>query len=96
MANPSPCTTCYLTYDHLGTARLITDASAATVARHDYLPFGEEIPANTAGRDLRWGPFNDSVSEKFTGKERIRNRASITLGRGTTGVRWVGLRVQIR
>jgi hypothetical protein len=46
----SPCTTCYLSYDHLGTVRMVTDAFANVIARHDYLPFGEEIPANTAGR----------------------------------------------
>ena len=30
----------------------------AVVARHDYLPFGEEIPADTAGRSSKsavWG-----------------------------------------
>jgi RHS repeat-associated protein len=65
-----PCTTCYFTYDHLGTVRLITDQNANVISRHDYLPFGEEIPANTAGRNSTWGPGNDSVTQKFTGKER--------------------------
>jgi YD repeat-containing protein len=36
-----PCTTCYLSYDHLGSVRLITDQNANVVSRHDYLPFGE-------------------------------------------------------
>jgi RHS repeat-associated protein len=40
------------------------------VARHDYLPFGEEVQASQFGRDGRWGPGNDSVNQKFTGKER--------------------------
>ncbi len=44
-----PCTTCYLTYDHLGSVRLVTDQNANVVARHDYLPFGEEIPAEYGG-----------------------------------------------
>jgi uncharacterized protein RhaS with RHS repeats len=35
----------YITADHLGSTRLITDASGNVVARHDYLPFGEEVPA---------------------------------------------------
>jgi RHS repeat-associated protein len=65
-----PCTTCYFTYDHLGTVRLITDQNANVISRHDYLPFGEEIPANTAGRGSQWGPGNDTVTQKFTGKER--------------------------
>ena len=66
----SPCTTCYLVWDHLGSARLTTDQNAAIVARHDYLPFGEEIPANTAGRSGQFGPGNDNINQKFTAKER--------------------------
>lgn len=69
-ANASPCVTCYLSYDHLGSVRLITDQSGRVVSRHDYLPFGEEIPANTAGRNSTWGSGNDTVTQKFTGKER--------------------------
>jgi RHS repeat-associated protein len=64
------CVTCYLSPDHLGTPRLITDQSGIVVARHDYLPFGEEIPANTVGRNSQWGPGNDSINQKLTGKER--------------------------
>ena len=65
-----PCTTCYLSTDHLGTTRLVTDQAGNIVSRHDFTPFGEEIGAGTAGRDSHWGPFNDSVAQKFTGKER--------------------------
>src|SRR5579875_3668077 len=36
-ATTSPCMTCYLSPDHLGTPRLVTDASANVIARHDYL-----------------------------------------------------------
>ena len=63
------CGTCYLTTDHLGSTRLVTDADGNVVARHDYLPFGEEVPAGSAGRTGPWGAF-DSVSQKFTGQER--------------------------
>ena len=63
------CGTCYLTTDHLGSTRLVTDADGNVVARHDYLPFGEEVPAGSAGRTGQWGAF-DSVSQKFTGQER--------------------------
>jgi RHS repeat-associated protein len=68
----SPCSTCYLSYDHLGSLRLVTDnsTSANIIARHDYLPFGEEIPANAVGRRSEWGPFGDKVNQKFTGQER--------------------------
>ncbi len=71
-ASGSPCTNCYLSADHLGTTRLVTngDGVATVIARHDYLPFGEEIGAGQAGRDSHWGVGNDAVSEKFTGKER--------------------------
>ena len=69
-ANSSPCSTCYLTNDHLGSVRLVTDQSGNVVARHDYLPFGEEIAAGAAGRGTQWGAWNDSVKQKFTGKER--------------------------
>ena len=44
VAKPS-CTTCYLSFDHLGGARMLTDGSGNVVVRQDYLPFGEEIPA---------------------------------------------------
>ena len=39
------CQTCYLSYDHLGSTRLVTDEIMGLVARHDYLPFGEEVRA---------------------------------------------------
>jgi RHS repeat-associated protein len=70
--NNSPCGTCYLSADHLGTTRLVTngDAQATVISRHDYLPFGEEIAGSQAGRDSHWGQFNDTVNQKFTGKER--------------------------
>jgi RHS repeat-associated protein len=66
-----PCHTCYLIYDHLGTTRLITDSSAKVIARHDFLPFGEEIPGGIAGRSSsQFGPGLDNVNQKFTGQER--------------------------
>lgn len=69
-ANTSPCTTCYLSVDQLGSTRLVTDGSGRVKGRHDYLPFGEEIAAGQAGRGAQWGPGNDSINQKFTGKER--------------------------
>jgi len=35
----------YLTADPLGSVRIVTDDAGRVVSRHDYLPFGEEIPA---------------------------------------------------
>ncbi len=69
-ASASPCTTCYLSYDYLGTPRLVTDANANVMGRHDYLPFGDEIPGGVAGRSPQFGPSVDNVDEKFTGQVR--------------------------
>jgi RHS repeat-associated protein len=61
----------WLVNDHLGTPRMIFDqtGSLANVSRHDYLPFGEEVPSN-----LRAGvpgyPASDNVRQKFTQYER--------------------------
>lgn len=47
----------YLTNDHLGSPRIITDQNGAVVSRRDFLPFGEEIQRTNYG--------NDNVREKF-------------------------------
>lgn len=63
----------YLTTDTLGSVRLVTDEAGRVVSRHDYLPFGEEVPATTGWRashaDYRGG---DLLRHRFTGKERDR------------------------
>jgi RHS repeat-associated protein len=58
--------------DHLGTPRITVDqtGSLASVTRHDYLPFGEELPANQWGRTSGQGYAGDSVKQKYTGYER--------------------------
>ena len=66
----SPCLTCYLTWDALGSVRLVTGESGQVIARHDYLAFGGEIPASTAGRTTEWGGLKDNIAQKFTGQER--------------------------
>ncbi|MCZ2155125.1 MAG: RHS repeat-associated core domain-containing protein [Bryobacterales bacterium] len=54
-----------------GSVRLVTDGSGNVVSRHDYLPFGEEIPAGVGGRTTGMGYVaNPAVTQKFTGKER--------------------------
>ncbi len=63
------CTTCYLSTDHLGSTRMITDGSGNVVARHDYAPFGQEILAGVNGRTSLWGA-SDLVNAKFTGYAR--------------------------
>lgn len=68
----------YLTQDHLGSTRAVTDAQGnahseggAGGSRHDYLPFGEELSASVGVRTTAQGygeAYN--VSQQFTGKER--------------------------
>ena len=59
--NPNPQVS-YLTSDHLGSPRINTDASGQVTARHDYLPFGEEIQRASYG--------NDDVRKQFTSYEK--------------------------
>lgn len=65
----------YLTADSLGTPRIITGADGSVKARHDYLPFGEEIAYNVGGRSdsqkYVYGTGTlDNVRQKFTQYER--------------------------
>ena len=71
----TPCTTCYLTEDTLGSARMMTDGTGTLKSLHDYLPFGEEIQAGVGARTISYYPassfaINDGTAQKFTGKER--------------------------
>ncbi len=65
----------WLVADQLGTTRMVVDKSGslASVKRHDYLPFGEEIGgpqlALIGGREVTPGYVADSVRQKFTGYE---------------------------
>jgi RHS repeat-associated protein len=65
----SVCTTCYLSWDHLGSVRMVTDGSGSVKALHDYAPFGQEIPAGVSGRTGTWGVV-DYVNPRFTGQVR--------------------------
>ena len=54
---------------------MMTDAGGLVQSLHDYLPFGEEIPAGVGARTAPKYPsgalaINDGVTQKFTGKER--------------------------
>ena len=74
----------YLTVDHLGSTRLITDAAGAVLERHDYRPFGDEVTFGTGS--VRAGIAGYGVDAatrlKFTGKERD----------GESGLDWFGAR----
>src|SRR5262249_4626247 len=63
--------TSYLITDHLGSTRLVTDSQGNVRARHDYLPFGEEIAAGIGGRTTGQGySVSDDTRQRFTSKER--------------------------
>lgn len=69
-SNPQPgSATTYLSVDNLGTPRVTTDSSGNVQARHDYLPFGEEIAAY-GGRSGHAQYHADSLRKKYTGFER--------------------------
>ncbi len=77
----APCAPCYLVADHLGSTRAVVDGTTAQIVElHDYLPFGEEIPAGMNGRSGLWGAAYPN--QKFTGKERD----------GETGLDYFGAR----
>jgi len=65
---PSTAKVNYLTMDHLGSPRINTDANGNITARHDYMPFGEEI--YTVQRTQSLGYTADTVRKQFTGYER--------------------------
>lgn len=63
--------TSYVTSDNLGTPRVITGANGNIIGRHDYQPFGEEIPVAYGGRAAIGGyTGNDGLRQQFTAKER--------------------------
>jgi RHS repeat-associated protein len=61
--------TSYLTTDTLGSPRINTNANGQVTARHDYLPFGEEI-IGLGQRSTELGYNADNVKQKYTSKER--------------------------
>ena len=94
-ASATICATCYFSYDHLGSVRLVTDQNGSVVARHDYLPFGEEISAGIDGRSSQFGQTAD-VAQKFTGQIRDRNPVWIISMRATSHRCWGGSIVRIQ
>jgi len=67
--------TSYLTSDHLGSPRVVTDQLGAVVSRHDYTGFGKDIAetlgATTGGRTSAQGyGASDEVRKQYTGYER--------------------------
>jgi RHS repeat-associated protein len=75
----SPCATtatCYVTWDHLGSTRMLTDANGAAQRRYDFLPFGQEILAGVDGRGSGYLSTPDDFGPKFTGQYRDAEASS--------------------
>lgn len=62
----SLCAICYLTKDHLGSTRMVTDQKGCAVYRTDYLPFGELI-------------LTSSTSPRFNAVEHVRLCSELNL-----------------
>src|SRR5205085_10178341 len=64
----------WLVADQLGTPRMVADetGSLSGIKRHDYLPFGEELFANTGGRTTAQGYLaaGSNPRQHFTSYER--------------------------
>jgi RHS repeat-associated protein len=64
----------YLTADHLGSPRIITDAMGKVISRHDYLAFGDEVTntlGNVGGRNSTNGyGVEDDIRKQYTGYEK--------------------------
>jgi len=72
----------YLMADVQGSTRLVMNGSGAIEARHDYLPFGEEIPSETELRTPARGYGGaDSTRQKYSGMKRDDNGLNHTLWR---------------
>jgi RHS repeat-associated protein len=62
----------WLVQDYLGSTRMVVDRSGSLggVRRHDFAPFGEELPAGVGIRSEGNGYSADTVRQKFGSKER--------------------------
>ena len=61
----------YITNDHLGSPRIVTDQTGAVKSRRDFMPFGEEAFIGVGNRLVGHGyTYGDSISQKFTGYQR--------------------------
>jgi len=86
--------TSYLTEDALGTPRVVTGANRNILARHDYLPFGEDLYFDGSRPSVRTSAqmyVGDNVRQKFTSKERDNESGLDYSGKryyGSTLGRW--------
>ncbi len=67
----------YVFMDHQGSARAIMDGSGNVVARHDYLPFGEEVWSGVGMR---------TTGQQFSAMDQNRMRYALTEKDEATGL----------
>jgi RHS repeat-associated protein len=71
---PTNPTTSYMTTDHLGSPRVITDKNGNVISRRDFMPFGEEIGVDTIQTSNRSNnpqyATADKVRQKYTGYQK--------------------------
>ncbi len=76
VAQATPFEIRWLVTDHLGSPRInvrgtgADGGSLASVTRHDYLPFGEELFVGLRASGYNYEPPADGVRQKFTGYEK--------------------------
>jgi RHS repeat-associated protein len=58
----------YITRDHLGTPRVMTDYNRQVISRRDYMPFGETITASRSAAQ-KYG-IEDNIRQGFTGYQK--------------------------
>jgi RHS repeat-associated protein len=60
----------FVTTDHQGSPRAITSTAGAVVSRHDYAPFGDDLPSNVGMRTSGQKYSEpDAVRQKYAGME---------------------------
>jgi RHS repeat-associated protein len=74
---PTDYGTKYISVDHLGSTRLVTDVAQNQETCYDYLPFGEQIASGTDGRTSNcYTSTATPLTQKFTGQEREGTEAA--------------------
>lgn len=99
-AAPAAAGTRYVTADHLGSTRVVSDQSGVVTARCDYSRFGETLaPTATLGnRDLigTYGCGDAVTGRGIRTRSGMPKRGWITLGPGICRRGWGGLRARIQ
>ena len=69
---PTNPTTNYVATDILQSVRAITNSLGEVTSRRDFMPFGEELLADSTYRttNLKYGSTSDKIRQKFTGYQK--------------------------